>query len=56
MRIVSVGVGASVSHPLVELRMCEDSNVATHTWNHEMLQHQKHVKKQRRVVAKTEHG
>ena len=45
MRIVSMGVRATVSHPLVALRMCEVSNVATRTLNHEMLQHQKHVKK-----------
>ena len=31
MRIVSVGVRASVSHQLVGLRMCEVSNVATRT-------------------------
>ena len=40
-----MGVRATVSHPLVALRMCKVSNMATRTWNHEMLQHQKYVKK-----------
>ena len=40
-----MGVRATVSHPLVALRMCKVSNMATRTWNHKMLQHQKYVKK-----------
>ena len=52
-----MGVRATVSHPLVVLAMCKVSNVATRTWNHEMMQHHKYVKKkQRRVAAKTEHS
>ena len=37
-------VRASVSHPLVGVRMCEVLNVATPTWNHEMLQQQEYKK------------